>query len=151
MRRIVRTTHKHYPVVIEQNAVRNFEFPKNSIVITDSTLRKKYGKLWKKHSVLSFSAGEHHKRLDTVEQLCEQLVALDADRDSSIIAFGGGVVGDVAGFVAAVYMRGIPVYQVPTTLLAMVDASVGGKTAVDLASGKNLVGAFHQPEAVVMD
>ncbi|HOX05247.1 MAG TPA: 3-dehydroquinate synthase [Planctomycetota bacterium] len=96
-------------------------------------------------------AGEQAKRLATVERLCEAALEARLDRSGAVVALGGGVVGDIAGLVAALYMRGIPHVQVPTTLLAMVDSSVGGKTAVDLAGGKNLVGAFHQPAAVVAD
>lgn len=103
------------------------------------------------HSVLFFAGGEHNKRLTSVETLCEQMVSAGGDRSSAVIAFGGGIVGDVAGFAAASFMRGIPVLQIPTTLLAQVDAATGGKTGVNLASGKNLVGAFHQPVAVVVD
>lgn len=103
------------------------------------------------HSVLFFPGGEHNKRLAAVEALCEQMVAQGGDRASTVIAFGGGIVGDVAGFVAASFMRGIPVVQIPTTLLAQVDAATGGKTGVNLVNGKNLVGAFHQPEAVLVD
>jgi len=95
--------------------------------------------------------GEQHKTLDTLASLYAQLVQGDLDRSGAILALGGGVVCDVAGFAAATYMRGVPVVQVPTTLLAMMDASVGGKTAVDLAEGKNLVGAFKQPALVVID
>jgi len=95
--------------------------------------------------------GEPHKRFRTLEALAERMVVLGADRDSAVIALGGGVVGDVAGFLAAIYMRGIELVQIPTTLLAQVDASVGGKTGVNLRSGKNLAGAFHQPLAVLMD
>src|SRR6202049_474657 len=79
------------------------------------------------------------------------MLAKGYGRDSAIIALGGGVVGDLAGFVAATFMRGIPIIQVPTTLLAMIDASIGGKTAVDTPAGKNLVGAFHAPAAVLVD
>src|SRR6185437_11154479 len=85
------------------------------------------------------------------EALAEQMIAAGGDRSSVIIAFGGGIVGDVAGFLAAVFMRGIPVIQVPTTLLAQVDAAVGGKTGVNLVAGKNLLGSFHQPMAVLID
>lgn len=95
--------------------------------------------------------GEQEKTRERWAQLTDALVAWGAGRDTSIIALGGGVVGDLAGFVAATFMRGLPVVQVPTTLLAMVDASVGGKTAVDTPAGKNLVGAFHNPAAVVID
>jgi len=95
--------------------------------------------------------GERSKSLRVAAQLFEKLVDFDADRSTAVIALGGGVVGDLAGFVAATWMRGVPFVQVPTTLLAMADASVGGKVAVDLPRGKNLVGAFHQPRLVWMD
>ena len=101
--------------------------------------------------VLTVAAGEAQKRLATVEQLAEQLAGAGADRDTILIAFGGGVLGDMTGFLAAAYMRGIRYVQVPTTLLAQVDSSVGGKTGVNLAAGKNLFGAFHQPLAVYAD
>jgi 3-dehydroquinate synthase len=100
---------------------------------------------------LTFPAGEASKSRDTWSALTDALLEQGFGRDSGIIAMGGGVTGDIAGFVAATYQRGVPWLQVPTTLLAMLDASVGGKTGVDTPSGKNLVGAFHQPEAVIMD
>jgi len=100
---------------------------------------------------LMVPAGEEHKRLATVERLTEELAGLGADRDSVLVALGGGVVGDMTGFVAAMYMRGIRYVGVPTTLLAQVDSSLGGKTGVNLAAGKNLVGAFHHPLAVYAD
>ncbi len=95
--------------------------------------------------------GEHEKTRARWVELTDALLDWGAGRDTTVIALGGGVIGDLAGFVAATYMRGIPVVQIPTTLLAMVDASVGGKTAIDTTFGKNLVGAFHNPSAVVMD
>ncbi len=95
--------------------------------------------------------GEAHKTLATVQDMYDQFVAAELDRKSPIIGMGGGVIGDMAGFAAATYLRGAPFVQVPTSLLAMVDASVGGKTAVDLPQGKNLVGAFKQPEIVIID
>jgi 3-dehydroquinate synthase len=103
--------------------------------------------------VLTFPAGEKYKTLATVTQLCDGLYNLvsPVDRKTVIIALGGGVVGDVAGFVAAIYLRGLDYVQIPTTLLAMVDSSVGGKTGVDFREGKNLVGAFHQPRVVLID
>jgi 3-dehydroquinate synthase len=102
-------------------------------------------------AVLFLQPGEEHKRLRSVERLAEQLAECHADRSSLLIAFGGGIIGDVAGFLAAIYMRGIDYIQVPTTLLAQVDSSVGGKTGVNLQAGKNLVGSFHHPLAVFAD
>jgi 3-dehydroquinate synthase len=102
-------------------------------------------------TVLFLQPGEEHKRLRTVERLAEQMAEGHADRSSLLIAFGGGIVGDVGGFLAAIYMRGIDYIQVPTTLLAQVDSSVGGKTGVNLQAGKNLVGSFHHPLAVFAD
>ncbi|HEX5072815.1 MAG TPA: 3-dehydroquinate synthase [Gemmatimonadaceae bacterium] len=102
------------------------------------------------HTVV-IPAGEQHKTRERWSMITDALLAHGCARDTAIIALGGGVVGDLAGFVAATYMRGIPVVQIPTTLLAMVDASVGGKTAVDTPAGKNTVGAFHPPAAVIID
>jgi 3-dehydroquinate synthase len=101
--------------------------------------------------VITVPAGEGQKTRDTWARLTDRLLADGFGRDSTIVALGGGVIGDLAGFVAATFMRGIPYVQVPTTLLAMVDASIGGKTGVDTVAGKNLVGAFHQPAAVLAD
>ena len=102
-------------------------------------------------SLHTIEAGEGHKTRESWARLTDELLATGAGRDTAVLALGGGVVGDLAGFVAATYMRGIPVIQIPTTLLAMVDASVGGKTGVDTPAGKNLVGAFHRPAAVIAD
>ncbi|MCL6480804.1 MAG: 3-dehydroquinate synthase [Firmicutes bacterium] len=98
-----------------------------------------------------FDDRETAKRLATVERLCRALARAGADRDAVLVALGGGVVGDVAGFTAAIYLRGVRLVQVPTTLLAQVDAAVGGKTGVNLPEGKNLVGAFHQPHLVLCE
>jgi 3-dehydroquinate synthase len=95
--------------------------------------------------------GERFKRLATLEKLAESLVKLGADRSATLIALGGGVVCDVTGFLASVYMRGVEVIQIPTTVLAQVDAAIGGKTGVNLQSGKNLLGTFHQPRVVLID
>jgi 3-dehydroquinate synthase len=103
------------------------------------------------YEVLFFPGGEVNKRLAPVEALAEQMLSKGADRTSLVIGFGGGIVTDVAGFLAAIFMRGIPVLQIPTTLLAQVDAAVGGKTGVNLMGGKNLIGSFHQPLAVLID
>ena len=102
-------------------------------------------------AVLFLPAGETHKRMSEVERLSTELASAGADRSSLLIAFGGGIVGDVGGFLAAIYMRGIDYVQMPTTLLAQVDSSVGGKTGVNLTAGKNLVGSFHHPRAVFAD
>jgi 3-dehydroquinate synthase len=96
-------------------------------------------------------AGEAHKTRETWAHLTDELLDAGCGRDTTVVALGGGVVGDLAGFVAATFMRGVPVVQCPTSLLAMIDASVGGKTGVDTPAGKNLVGAFHPPAAVLID
>ncbi len=101
--------------------------------------------------LITVPAGEKSKRIAMVEKCYDQLAAHRLERKSFIVALGGGVVGDLAGFVAATYLRGIPFVQVPTTLLAQVDSSVGGKTGVNLKAGKNLVGAFYQPQLVLCD
>ena len=101
--------------------------------------------------VLFFPGGEPNKRLSSVELLADEMLECGGDRTSVVIGFGGGIVTDVAGFLAAIFMRGVPVLQIPTTLLAQVDAAVGGKTGVNLAGGKNLIGSFHQPLAVLID
>jgi shikimate kinase/3-dehydroquinate synthase len=93
--------------------------------------------------------GEASKTLATYERICNELIARGVDRGTQLVALGGGVVGDLAGFVAATLFRGIKIVQVPTTLLAMTDAAIGGKTAVDAPAGKNLIGAFHQPRLVL--
>lgn len=126
-------------------------------IITDSVVGARYAdrasQLLKSHNpaVFTIPSGEQHKTRETWARLTDEMVAKGFGRDSIVVALGGGVVGDIAGFVAATYMRGVPIVQVPTTLLAMVDASVGGKTGVDTPAGKNLVGAFHQPAAVLID
>ena len=103
------------------------------------------------HDAIVLPAGESAKTLDNTARVLDALARLGASRDAAVIALGGGVVGDLAGFAAATWMRGIDFVQLPTTLLAMVDSSVGGKTGVNIAAGKNLVGAFHQPRAVFAD
>jgi len=101
--------------------------------------------------LLEMPDGERSKRLTTLEKLAEKLVKQGADRGVTLVALGGGVVGDVTGFLASIYMRGVDVIQVPTTVLAQLDAAIGGKTGVNLVSGKNLLGTFHQPRAVLVD
>ena len=129
------------------------------VVVTTARVRRLWGakltaslkKAKLAHAVLAIPDGERFKNLKTIESLLRSMVASGADRKSIVVAFGGGVVGDVAAFAASIYMRGIPCIQVPTTLLAQVDASIGGKTGVNLVEGKNLVGSFQQPRSVLID
>lgn len=126
-------------------------------LITDSNVGPRYAKELAAQlnpdeiDIFTVPAGESHKTRETWARLTDQMLAKRYGRDAAVVALGGGVVGDLAGFVAATFMRGIPIVQVPTTLLAMIDASIGGKTAVDTPAGKNLVGAFHAPAAVLID
>jgi len=158
----VATPQQTYPVFIERGAVaRISEFiPEGRgriFVVTTRDVWDLHGNLLRdglkgrQHSVIFFAGGEENKRIAHVEAFAVQMLEDGADRSSVVVAFGGGIVTDMAGFLAAVFMRGIPVIQVPTTLLAQVDAAVGGKTGVNLTSGKNLVGSFHQPLAVLID
>ncbi|HKS23569.1 MAG TPA: 3-dehydroquinate synthase [Thermoanaerobaculia bacterium] len=124
-------------------------------VITSTALRDRFGERvaasFRDAVVLTMEEGEAHKNLDTVNDLVTQLLDCGAKRDSMAVVVGGGVVGDTAGFAAAIFLRGIDLVHVPTTLLAQVDSSLGGKTAVNHARGKNLIGAFHPPRAVITD
>lgn len=133
---------------------------KRVVVITQPPIEKRWGaplldslaQAGLDTSVITYPAGERHKHLTTIARLYERLYNLPGiDRKTLLIALGGGVVGDMVGYVAATYLRGMDYVQVPTTLLAMVDSSVGGKTGVDFLEGKNLIGAFHQPRLVLAD
>jgi shikimate kinase / 3-dehydroquinate synthase len=145
----------HYPVYVGDNLLSRLRQllgnPGSLAFITDSNVGPLYARQVTADLVLTMPAGEKQKTLATVEWLYGELLAAGIDRSGTVVALGGGVVGDVAGFVAATYMRGLNFVQCPTSLLAMVDASVGGKTGVDLPQGKNLVGAFKQPQAVIAD
>lgn len=152
-----------YEVAIEPGALSRiasfvgpFAEKRRVAVISDSNVESIYGRriaqdLGAVSRVLTIPAGEESKTRATWSELTDRMLADGYGRDTLIVAVGGGVVGDLAGFVAATYMRGVPFVQVPTTLLSMIDASVGGKTGVDTPAGKNLVGAFHQPSLVVID
>ena len=132
---------------------------RRAFVVTVPPVRRRWAKVLLKSlaasgietAFLEMPDGEPAKRLATLEKLAEKLVKQGADRGATLIALGGGVVGDVTGFLASIYMRGIDVIQIPTTVLAQVDAAIGGKTGVNLVSGKNLLGTFHQPRAVLVD
>jgi 3-dehydroquinate synthase len=152
-----------YPVYVEPGVLARLDrlvsehLPQRRVaVIADDAVHQLYrnGRMgaapWAGETI-TFAAGEKSKTRETWARLTDTLMERGFGRDSGLIALGGGVTGDLAGFVAATYMRGLPYLQVPTTLLAMVDASVGGKTGVDTPQGKNLVGAFHPPVAVVAD
>lgn len=121
-------------------------------VLIDSTVDRLHGRAFRSAlrgvPFIVIQAGEKSKSFTSLEVIADKLIKLGANRSSELIAIGGGMVGDLTGFLAGVFMRGVPFVQIPTTLLAMVDSSVGGKTAVNLRSGKNLVGVFHQPRAV---
>jgi 3-dehydroquinate synthase len=158
----VKTPQHTYQNVVERGVIRRIaEFiparlGKRFVVTTEDVWRLHGEKLKtqldsKTLEVLFFAGGEANKRLSVVEALAEQMIERGADRGSLVIGFGGGIVTDLSGFLAAIFMRGIPVLQVPTTLLAQVDAGTGGKTGVNLISGKNLIGSFHQPLAVLID
>ena len=158
----VETPQRNYDAVVERGIVsRAAEYlPAKSgavFVVTTADVWQLHGARLKAalggrlRKVLFFPGGEDHKRLAEVESLAEQMVEAGADRSSVVVAFGGGIVTDVGGFQAAAFMRGIQVLQVPTTLVAQVDAAMGGKTGVNLVAGKNLFGAFYQPLAVLID
>lgn len=149
----------NYDVLIEAGALGRMAelVPKahTYAIIADSNVAPLYANKIKQQlrsaTTLTFGAGEKSKTATTWLHVTDQLIENNAGRDTCIIALGGGVTGDLAGFVAATYMRGVPVVQVPTTLLAMIDASIGGKTGIDIEGGKNLIGAFHQPRIVIID
>jgi 3-dehydroquinate synthase len=125
--------------------------PADTYIITDENVWRAYSEaFYASNRVIVLPAGEQSKSVATFEQCLEQLAEMGAHRGSTVTALGGGVVGDLAGFVAAAYMRGIAYIQVPTTLLAQVDSSVGGKVAIDLRAGKNLAGAFYPPSKVII-
>jgi len=156
---VVATPQRTYEAVVERGVLaRAAEFvPARAgrlFVLTTEDVWRLHGarlRLGRDAEMLFFPGGEERKRLAEVETLAEEMVVRGGDRSSLLVAFGGGIVNDLGGFLAAVFMRGIPVIQAPTTLLAQVDAGVGGKTGVNLVAGKNLVGAFHQPLAALID
>ena len=157
----VKLGERSYPIVIGSGLLGNFDLTEylsgpDSLIVTNETvgplyLEALYKNLPDERAVVSLADGEEHKTLGNVATVLDELAASHANRDATIVALGGGVVGDIAGFAAACYMRGIAFIQVPTTLLAQVDSSVGGKTGVNHEHGKNLIGAFHQPQLVLID
>lgn len=168
---IIQARHKKisddsYKVFIEKGVVnklpkllKELGLGQKYAIITDSKTSKIHGQtIFKflnkngiKNEIFSFESGEKSKTLSTIEELAESMVEKGFNRKDAIIALGGGVVGDIAGFLASIYLRGIPFVQIPTTLLAAVDSAIGGKTGVDLKIGKNLLGTITQPKAVFID
>jgi 3-dehydroquinate synthase len=162
----VSTPSRSYEVLIGQgllegagDCLRAIVGGRCAVVVTAPPIRRRWAKVLLQSltkagvgtEMLEMPDGEPAKRLTTLEKLAEKLVKLGVDRSVVLIALGGGVVGDVTGFLASIYMRGVDLIQVPTTVLAQVDAAIGGKTGVNLKSGKNLLGTFHQPRAVLID
>jgi len=152
-----------YPVYVGQgllgmSSVLDRHLEGRILVVTDENVARLYldrlrpvlGRIDHKRRLI-LPAGEENKTVASWSRIIDELIALKAQRDATVLALGGGVIGDMAGFAAASYMRGIRVVQMPTTLLAQVDAAVGGKTGVNHAQGKNLIGAFHAPSAVIAD
>ncbi len=158
----VETPQRRYPILVERGCLARLDehIPARAGKVFFVTTED----VWKLHGhwlagaaanhaseILFFPGAEERKRLAEVERLAEQMLERGGDRSSLVVAFGGGILTDVAGFLAAIFMRGIPLIQIPTTLLAQVDAAIGGKTGVNLTAGKNLIGSFHQPLAVLID
>ncbi len=148
-----------YDIVLEKGALKKagelLEIKGKALVVTDSGVPEEYAKILmaqlENPVLFVFPQGEENKNTKTLLSICEKLLSESFTRTDCVIALGGGVTGDMAGFASAIYMRGIDFYNIPTTLLSQVDSSVGGKTAVDFFSAKNLLGAFHQPKKVIID
>jgi 3-dehydroquinate synthase len=153
--KLIQNSNRDYNIYIQE--LQELEFDKKVAVVTNPTvsnlhLDKLLSKIKAKDlKIIEVPDGEEYKNMDTVLEILEQLFESKFDRGSLLIAFGGGVIGDMTGFSASLYQRGIDFIQIPTTLLAQVDASVGGKTGVNNRFGKNLIGAFYQPKAVHID
>lgn len=165
-RTIVSLSRNPYQIIVGEGILeRTGEFvrevlpPAKCAVITDTNIAPLYGDavvaaLWEAGfhpTVVTIPAGEMSKSLETTEKVCARMISSGLDRGAFVAALGGGVVGDLAGFVASVYYRGIPHVQIPTTVVAQVDSAIGGKTGVNAREGKNLIGSFHQPTLVIAD
>src|SRR4051812_38709979 len=154
----IRQASATYPVYVRRNLLEDIrsliENRGRVFVITSTVLRDRFGEqiaATLDADVIAIEEGEAHKTLETANDVVTQLLERGAKRDSLAVVVGGGVVGDTAGFAAAIFLRGIDLVHVPTTLLAQVDSSLGGKVAVNHPKGKNLIGAFHPPRAVIAD
>lgn len=148
-----------YPIILDSgvlsHAGEHLDLARRVLVVTDSGVPEEYAETvagaCRQARICTVPAGERSKNMGSYQQLLGEMLALGMGRGDCVVAVGGGMVGDLAGFAAATYMRGVDFYNVPTTLLAQVDSSVGGKTAIDMNGVKNIVGAFHQPRAVLID
>lgn len=148
-----------YDIVLQNGALQKvgelFGIKGKVLVVTDSGVPSEYAKTvaeqFANSYIFTFPQGEQSKNFETYKTICEELLRLSFTRKDAVIAVGGGVVGDMAGFAAATYMRGIGFYNIPTTVLSQVDSSIGGKTAIDFMGVKNTIGAFYQPKMVVID
>ena len=150
-----------YDIILERGAIKKvgellgIDKGRKVLVVTDTGVPAEYAETVAKgfndSYIFTFPQGEKSKNFDTYREICEALMEHSFTRKDAVIAVGGGVVGDMAGFAAATYMRGIDFYNIPTTLLSQVDSSIGGKTAIDLGKIKNIIGAFHQPKKVIID
>ena len=163
----VNTNTTNYPIYVEEGLFSNEKFLATELdsklvgsrvcIITNATVRNLFGKLAEAFfggldvSFFEIEDGEQHKSFQTYQAVIDFLVSEEFDRTLNLVALGGGVVGDLCGFVSATYLRGVNFIQIPTTLLAQVDSSVGGKTGINHPAGKNLIGAFYQPSAVLID
>ena len=155
----VKTSQGSYDIVLERGALKKageyLNLNRKVLIVTDSGVPENYSKTVLKDCsegfVFSFPQGEGSKNIDTIKDILAFLVENNFTRTDCIVAVGGGVVGDMSGFAASIYMRGIDFYNIPTTLLSQVDSSIGGKTAIDFMSVKNIVGAFYPPKKVIID
>ncbi len=152
---------KSYDIILERGALKKageylgISPERKVLVVTDTGVPEVYPKtvadFFPQSSIFTFPQGEESKNFDTYREICQTLLDRSFTRKDVVIAVGGGVAGDMAGFAAATYMRGIDFYNIPTTLLSQVDSSIGGKTAIDLGKIKNIIGAFYQPKKVIID
>lgn len=148
-----------YNITLERGAISKasdiFGIKGRVLVVTDTGVPSQYAKAvasqFKDSVIFTFEQGESNKNFDTYMSICKALTQNGFTRKDAVIAVGGGVVGDMSGFAAATYMRGISFYNIPTTVLSQVDSSIGGKTAIDFMGVKNIIGAFHQPKGVIID
>ncbi len=148
-----------YDITLERGSLKRaseiFKIKGKVLVVTDSGVPKQYAETvaaqFTNSHIFTFPQGEKSKKFDTYKAICQKLLDLSFTRKDAVIAVGGGVTGDMSGFAAATYMRGIDFYNIPTTVLSQVDSSIGGKTAIDFNGVKNIIGAFHQPKGVIID